>query len=130
MKIKTVIIGALMMLAWTDANAILGMIGNRGGAAGQQAAQTAGLLVGAAWNALNPEEQARRLIEHCTVPRTDGICECVANSIVANMSHDQWRTVNNFVFETRETVTLPQFLLRNPWIIPKIVAPYTQCRRT
>lgn len=77
--------------------------------------------------AVSPEEQVRRLIDKCTTPTTDGICECVANAVVANLTPEQWKTVNKYMFDTRREVSTTEFLLKNPWIVPKLAAPYTKC---
>jgi hypothetical protein len=76
---------------------------------------------------INPEEQVKKLIDKCTTPTTDGICECVANSIVANLTPEQWKIVNHHLFDARRNVSTSEFLLKNPWIIPKLAAPYAKC---
>lgn len=76
---------------------------------------------------LSPEEQVKKLIEKCSTPTTDGVCECVANAVFANLTQDQWKTVNHYVFDTRRTVGLSEFLIANPWIVPKIFTPYLKC---
>ncbi|MCL1902597.1 MAG: hypothetical protein FWG18_03155 [Alphaproteobacteria bacterium] len=76
---------------------------------------------------VNPEETVKKLIEKCTTPQPDGVCECVANSVLANLTPDQWKIVNKYAFDTRATVSLGDFILANPWIVPKIATPYVKC---
>ncbi|MCL1892317.1 MAG: hypothetical protein FWF97_03475 [Alphaproteobacteria bacterium] len=76
---------------------------------------------------VSPEEQVKKLIDKCATPTTDGICECVANAVLANLTPDQWKTVNHYLFDTRRTVNVSEFLIANPWIVPKIATPYVQC---
>jgi len=92
-----------------------------------RAAEAANAAAAQALAAANPEEQVRRLIEKCTVPTTDGVCECVANAVLANLTQDQWKIVNKYVFDTRRNISLTDFLIANPWIIPKIMTPYLRC---
>ena len=80
-----------------------------------------------AMGSLSPEEQVKKLIEKCSTPMTDGVCECVANAVLANLTKDQWKIVNHYVFDTRRTVTLSEFLITNPWIVPKVMTPYLKC---
>lgn len=76
---------------------------------------------------ISPEEQVKKLIDKCATPTTDGVCECVANAVLANLTPDQWKTVNHYMFDTRRTVSVSEFLIANPWIVPKIATPYLQC---
>ena len=122
MKKLTVI--TIACLVATGANALsLGNLFNKESKAGAAATAAASKAIGV----INPEEQVQKLIEKCTVPTTDGVCECVANAVLGNLTQDQWKTVNHYVFDTRRTVTLSEFLIANPWIIPKVMTPYLKC---
>ena len=79
------------------------------------------------WDAAAPEDIAKKLIDKCAVPTTDGICECVANAVLANLTQEQWKTVNHYIFDTRATISTTDFLLANPWIVPKLATPYLKC---
>jgi hypothetical protein len=76
---------------------------------------------------ISPEEQVKKLIDKCATPTTDGVCECVANAVLANLTQNQWKIVNHYMFDTRATIPLSDFLIANPWIIPKIATPYLKC---
>ena len=122
---KKILILALVLALPLGAHAFFGGLLNRN----SPAVDAVVFVAGDALSALNPQEQVIALIERCVEPQPDGVCECVANAVVANMSHDQWRTFNNWVFNTRATVTTTQFVVANPWIIPKIATPFVRCSR-
>ncbi|MCL1786233.1 MAG: hypothetical protein FWG39_03760 [Alphaproteobacteria bacterium] len=119
MKIKTLFIGILC--GFSVSAYALSLPSVLGGNA--KVSEVAGKVV----EAISPEEQVKKLIDKCTTPTTDGICECVANAIVANLTPEQWKIVNHHLFDARRSVSTSEFLLKNPWIIPKLAAPYAKC---
>lgn len=127
MKLKMcVMIGALAVMPMMSANAGLFDLfksGSGTSAVASAAANVAGDLL----DTLSPEKAVEKLFEKCTTPTTDGICECVANATFGNLTTDQWRVLNHYIFDTRATVSVTDFVMSNPWLVTKFATPYFKC---